>query len=47
MQKPQQLLAHVLTDCKLDPGYLIGGVYQDTLKSAYLGSGDYFVIEGD
>lgn len=41
------LLAHVLAGCDKNPGFLIGGIDQQTNKSAYLGGGDYFVIEGD
>lgn len=41
------MLAHVLTGCGLNPGYLIGGVDRETQRSAHLGSGEYFVIEGD
>lgn len=44
------LLAHVLSESKMDPGFLIGGVMnkeEDNLINAKIGEGQYFVIEGD
>ncbi len=41
------LLAWVLTDAGLDPGFMIGGVGLNLEKSYHLGKGDFFVVEGD
>lgn len=41
------LLAWVLHNAKLDPGFMIGGVGLNFGKSYQLGKGDYFVVEGD
>ncbi len=41
------MLAWILEDAGLDPGYLIGGVGQDFSSSARLGSDPFFVIEAD
>jgi UDP-N-acetylmuramate: L-alanyl-gamma-D-glutamyl-meso-diaminopimelate ligase len=41
------MLAWLLQDAGLDPGFLIGGVPQDFGLSARLGSGRYFVVEAD
>lgn len=41
------MLAFVLQEAGLDPGFLIGGVAQDFPVSARLGGGQYFVIEAD
>jgi len=41
------LLAYLLEGLNQNPGYLIGGVLKKGYKNASLGSGDYFVIEGD
>jgi len=41
------MLASILKSANLDPGFLIGGVCPELGRSACLGSGDYFVIEGD
>ncbi len=41
------MLAWVLQDAGLDPGFLIGGVPLDFGVSARLGSGRYFVVEAD
>jgi UDP-N-acetylmuramate: L-alanyl-gamma-D-glutamyl-meso-diaminopimelate ligase len=41
------LLAHILEDAGLAPGFLIGGVPGNFPVSARLGSGRYFVIEAD
>ncbi len=41
------MLAWLLEDNGLEPGYLIGGVPHNFSVSAALGAGDYFVIEAD
>ena len=41
------MLAHILDQAGLEPGFLIGGIAQDFGISARLGSGQYFVIEAD
>ena len=41
------IAAWVYTDCKTDPGYLIGGVPIDLGRSFECGTGDRFIIEGD
>ncbi len=41
------LLAHILADCGLQPGFLIGGVPANFERSALLGSAPFFVIEAD
>ena len=41
------ILAFILDQCGLDPGYLIGGIAQDLERPARLGTGPYFVIEAD
>jgi UDP-N-acetylmuramate: L-alanyl-gamma-D-glutamyl-meso-diaminopimelate ligase len=41
------MLAWILADAGLDPGFLVGGVPQDFGRSAQLGGGKYFVIEAD
>ena len=41
------MLAWILEDAGLDPGYLIGGVSQNFKQTAKLGSGPFFVIEAD
>ena len=41
------LLAWILDQAGLDPGFLIGGVPNDFNCSARLGSGRYFVVEAD
>ncbi len=41
------MLAHLLIEVGLEPGYLIGGVAARTGKSAQAGSAPYFVIEAD
>jgi UDP-N-acetylmuramate: L-alanyl-gamma-D-glutamyl-meso-diaminopimelate ligase len=41
------LLAHVLLKAGVDPGFLIGGVLVDRDTSCSVGSGEYFVVEGD
>lgn len=41
------MLAHILADCGLQPGFLIGGLPQDFGVSARLGSGLPFVVEAD
>lgn len=38
------LLVHVLKGCKLNPGYLIGGVDCVSGRCADLGEGEYFVV---
>ncbi len=41
------LLAHVLHTAGLNPGFMIGGVPENFDGGARLGSGAYFVLEGD
>ncbi len=41
------LMAHLLDQCELDPSFMIGGLVQNFHANYKLGSGDYFVIEGD
>lgn len=41
------LLAHILEDCGLEPGFLIGGVPTNFGCSARLGKAPFFVIEAD
>lgn len=41
------MLAWILEDAGLDPGYLIGGIGQNFSNSARLGSDPFFVIEAD
>jgi len=41
------MLAWILEDVGLDPGFLVGGVPQDLGVSARLGSGPFFVVEAD
>jgi UDP-N-acetylmuramate: L-alanyl-gamma-D-glutamyl-meso-diaminopimelate ligase len=41
------LLAHVLEEAGAAPGFLIGGVPEDFGGGARLGTGEYFVLEGD
>jgi UDP-N-acetylmuramate: L-alanyl-gamma-D-glutamyl-meso-diaminopimelate ligase len=41
------LLAHVLRENRLDPGFLVGGVMNNGGISYAVGSGSHFVIEGD
>jgi UDP-N-acetylmuramate: L-alanyl-gamma-D-glutamyl-meso-diaminopimelate ligase len=41
------LLVHVLQEAGVDPGFLVGGVMQNTGRSYSLGSGRPFVVEGD
>ena len=41
------MLAWILEEAGLDPGYLIGGICQNFTQSARLGSDPFFVIEAD
>lgn len=41
------MVTHILHQCGIDAGYLIGGVPQDFETSSYLGSAKEFVIEAD
>ena len=41
------MLAHLLIEAGLEPGYLVGGVAAHTGKSAQMGCAPYFVIEAD
>lgn len=41
------MLAWILAEAGLDPGYLVGGVPIDFPRSARLGGGRYFVVEAD
>jgi len=41
------MIAHVLAECGLDPGYIVGGVLADSGTNAQAGTGAPFVIEAD
>jgi UDP-N-acetylmuramate--alanine ligase len=41
------MVAHVLLECGLDPGYLIGGVVRSTGTNGAWGSGEWLVVEAD
>lgn len=41
------MTAHVLLECGLDPGYLIGGVVRSTGTNGAWGSGEWLVVEAD
>ena len=41
------MLAHVLLECGLEPGYLIGGELRSSGRGADWGTGDWLVVEGD
>ncbi|MDD9863246.1 MAG: UDP-N-acetylmuramate:L-alanyl-gamma-D-glutamyl-meso-diaminopimelate ligase [Gammaproteobacteria bacterium] len=41
------MLAWLLADAGLDPGFLVGGVAENFGVSARLGTGDFFVVEAD
>lgn len=41
------MLAHILQEAGLNPGFLIGGVAPNFATSARLGAGEWFVIEAD
>ncbi len=41
------MLIHVLKHAGLDPGFLVGGVMSNDDTSYSIGSGKYFVVEGD
>ncbi len=41
------ILAYILREAGLEPGYLIGGIAHDFEQPATLGNSDYFVIEAD
>lgn len=38
---------HIMQELGLDPGYLVGGVLSGNPSSYSLGSGEYFIVEGD
>ena len=41
------ILAHLLFEAGYDPSFLIGGILKNFNSSYHIGSGEYFVIEGD
>ena len=41
------LIVHILTEAKLDPTYIIGGILNATGMNAKLGKSDYLVAEAD
>jgi UDP-N-acetylmuramate: L-alanyl-gamma-D-glutamyl-meso-diaminopimelate ligase len=41
------MIASILKQCGMDPGYLIGGVAHDLGTSAEMGSAPFFVVEAD
>jgi UDP-N-acetylmuramate: L-alanyl-gamma-D-glutamyl-meso-diaminopimelate ligase len=41
------LAAWVYSECRADPGYLVGGIPIDLERSFHSGSGERFIVEGD
>ena len=41
------LIVHILTEAKLDPTYVIGGIINATGMNAKLGKSDYLIAEAD
>ena len=41
------LVAHVLRECGLDPGFMIGGVSENFKKGFHINRSSWFVLEGD
>ena len=41
------MLIHLFQEAGLDPGFLVGGVIQDTETSYAVGTGKHFIVEGD
>ena len=41
------LIVHILTEAKLDPTYVIGGIINATGRNAKLGKSDYLIAEAD
>ena len=41
------LIAHLFTDCALDPSFLVAGLPRNFDRSYRLGKGEHFIIEGD
>jgi UDP-N-acetylmuramate--alanine ligase len=41
------MIVHILRECGLDPGYIVGGVMGNTQTNAGVGQGEVFVIEAD
>ena len=41
------LSAHVLKECGLDPGFMVGGVAENFKTGFHLSNGPWFVLEGD
>ncbi len=41
------MVAWILSECNMDPGYLIGGQPGNFMKTAELGASEWFVIEAD
>lgn len=41
------LIAHLCTDCGLDPSFLVAGLPQNFDRSYRLGQGEHFIVEGD
>jgi UDP-N-acetylmuramate--alanine ligase len=41
------MISHVLTECRFDPSYVIGGALTGTKTGGHLGRGDTFVVEAD
>jgi len=41
------MLAHVFRTAGREPGFLVGGIMNDGNSSVSVGSGDYFIVEGD
>ncbi len=41
------LIVHIMTEAKLDPTYVIGGIINATGMNAKLGKSDYLIAEAD
>lgn len=41
------MIVHILRECGLDPGYIVGGVMGNTGTNAAAGTGPHFVVEAD
>ncbi len=41
------MIVHILRECGLDPGYIVGGVMGNTGTNAAAGTGAHFVVEAD
>lgn len=41
------MIAHILTECGLEPGYIVGGMMKNTGTNAAAGRGEWIVVEAD